>query len=414
MNIFGLNITSKAKETVIENKKPERQKSSSTYHQLQQKYETREDLKTLRLAIENAGNTETYNRYELHQIYRRILRDPELSAQWNTRVMKTLDKEFHIETIDGEVNNVAIEVFKAPWFYDFVRLVLDQYLWGFTLIEFGPWEDNAFERYTDNTGRLHTPVEPVDRDYVKPEYGTIVDHYGDNGKTGISVFRKTFEDRLLFVGKTKIEDSILYKLSAYLLMKENAHQNWSEWAEVFAMDMRIGKTDAQGPQRDIFLKSLRDMGSNGYGVIDIDDVVDYVGVNRQDAYQVYQAFLEYCDGRIAKLIFGQDVVTNNTGRVVGNAGVELSNMYGDSDAKLVQWVVNKELIPMMIRLGAELDGVMFKYDTTEKLKLSDRAKVDKAIADMGFQIEEEYLERTYGVDIVEFIGVPYTGTEKNE
>ena len=132
MNIFGLNITSKE----IVNKLPPKKSSSSTYHQLQQKYQTREDLKKLRLAREEAKNIETYNRYDLHNIYRSIIIDPEMSAQWNTRVMKTLDKEFHVVSIDGEVNNVAIEIFKAPWFYDFVRLVLDQYLWGFTLIEF--------------------------------------------------------------------------------------------------------------------------------------------------------------------------------------------------------------------------------------------------------------------------------------
>lgn len=385
----------------------EKKKSASDYHQRQQKYTTREDLRTLRLAVENANNIENYNRYDLHQIYRKAIADPELSAQWNTRVMKTLDKEFHIETIDGNTNTVAEEIFKAPWFFDFVRLVLDQYLWGFTLIEFGPLENNAFVGYMDNTKRMHTAIEAVDRDYVKPEFGIIVNQYGDS--EGISIFRKQFEDRLLFVGKVANDSCILYKLASYLLMKENAHQNWSEWAEVFAMDMRIGKTDAQGDARKAFIKAMADMGSNGYGVIDIDDIVEFVGVNRQDAYQVYLAFLEYCDGRIAKLIFGQDVVTNNTGRVVGNAGVELSNMYGDSDAKLVQWVVNKELIPLMIRLGADLDGVTFKYDTTEKVKLTDRAKIDKQVADMGFRIGQDYLERTYGVDIDEFIGVPYTG-----
>lgn len=405
MKIFGWEWK---KEANVENL--QKKKSASDYHQKKQKYQTREDLRTLRLSVDNANNIVNYNRHELHQIYRRIIADPELSAQWNTRVMKTLDKEFHVTNIEGEEDKAAAEIFKAPWFFDFVRLVLEHYLWGFTLIEFGPLEDDAFVLYMDDSGMMHTAVESVDRDYVKPEYGIIVEHYGDS--EGVPIYRTAFENRLMFVGKVKNDECLLYKLAAYMLMKENAHQNWSEWAEVFAMDMRIGKTDAQGDARKNFIQALADMGSNGYGVIDPDDIVDYVGVNRQDAYEVYLAFLEYCDGRIAKLIFGQDVVTNNTGRVVGNAGIELSNMYGDADAKLVQWIVNKQLIPLMTRLGSDLDGMTFKYDTTEKVKLTDRAKIDKSIADMGYQVGEDYLERTYGVDIEEFIGVPYTGNEE--
>ena len=137
-------------------------------------------------------------------------------------------------------------------------------------------------------------------------------------------------------------------------------------------------------------------------------------VNRQDAYKVYESFLEYIDARIAKLIFGQDVVTNNTGRVVGKVGEEISNMYGDADAKFIEWTVNTQLIPFMAKHGAEVDGITFKYDTTEKIKLTERAKVDKAIADMGWKHSQEYLVRTYGVELDEFTGVPFSGREGQE
>ena len=416
MNILGLNVTRKKEEVVNLETRGRKKKTSSSYHQLQQKYQTLEDLRTLRLAIEDSNNIETYNRYLLHQIYRRVLNDPEFSAQWNTRVLKTQDKEFHIESVDGEVNRPALTMFKAPWFYEWVERVLEYRLWGFSLIEFGPWDDsiNAFVPYTDTTGRYHKSIEVVDRDYVKPELGTIVQQYGDGLNTGISYINGRFSNRLMFVGGYDKTYDILYKASAYMLMKENAIKNWSEWAEVFAMDMRVGKTMAQGTARNDFINALRDMGSNGYAVIDEDDIIEYIGVNREDAYRVYDQFLSYIDGRIAKLIFGQDVVTNNTGRVVGNVGADLSNLYGDVDAKYVEWVVNKQLIPFMSAQGADVDGISFKYDLTEKVKLVDRAKIDKSIADMGFRIADEYIERTYGTDITEYIGVPFSGREGQE
>jgi len=408
MKILGYDISK------VTNADPgRRQKSTNQMISLKQKYQTREDLRTLRIATDSANNLQNFNRYDLHQIYRRVDRDPELSAQWNTRVLKTLDKEFHVETFDGTVDKAAMEVFKAPWFFEWVRKTMEASLWGFTLIEFGPWDSemNCFKPYIDSEGYYHDAVEAVDRDYVKPEFGMITPEYGDGRDKGISYFSKRFEQKLMFIGSAKKEDSIYYKIAPYMLMKENAHKNWSEWAEVFAMDIRVGKTSAQGEDRKTFLNALRDLGSNGYALIDEEDIIEYIGVNRQDAYQVYQYFLEYCDARISKLLFGQDVVTNNTGRVVGKVGEEVSNLYGDSDAKLVEWLINTRLIPFMNISGADLDGFRFKFDTTEKVKLADRAKIDKDISDMGFRIDADYIERTYGTPIIEYVGVPYSGRE---
>jgi hypothetical protein len=61
--------------------------------------------------------------------------------------------------------------------------------------------------------------------------------------------------------------------------------------------------------------------------------------------------------------------------------------------------------------GADVDGITFKYNMTEKVRLTEQAKIDKSIADMGFEINQEYIERTYGTDIVQYLGVPFSGRE---
>ena len=411
MKLFGLDISKVQNQALPDGP---RKKSADQYHEEKQKYRISQDLRNHRMAVELANNIETYNRYDLHQIYRETLMDPSLPAQWNTRVLKTLDKEFHLVGIEDKVDRSAAEVFKAPWFNDWVRLVLEQHLWGFTLIEFGPWNSDmgSFVPYMDSSGRYHSAVESVDRDYVKPEWGIIVNNYQD-GRAGkhVSYLSSSFGKRLMFTGSPHKENSILYIAAQYMLMKDNAHKNWSEWAEVFATSLRVGKTEGGDAQRKNLFQTLRDMGNNGVAVIDTEDSFEYVNVNRQDAYEVYQAFLEYCDNEVAKLIFGQNVVTNNTGRVVGKVGEDLSNMYGDADAKLVEWIINKELIPYMNKQGADLDGYRFKYDTTEKVRLTDRANIDKNFSDMGWKLNQEYIERTYGVITDEYIGIPFSGRE---
>ena len=413
-NFLGLNVTLGEPE-VTNVVKGRRRASVGSKHQLEQQYRTREDMSTHRLAIDQANNIDNYNRYDLHKIYKRNLEDPVVSAQWNTRVLKTIGKEFNVTGIESkEPDKAAMTVFQAPWFHEWIHLTLEKCLWGFSLIEFGPWDanDNAFKPYMDTTGRYHTAVEAVDRDYVKPEFGVIVSNYGDPPGNGYNYLSTRASERLMFVGGPRKEESILYKISGYQLMKNNAHANWSEWAEVFATDFRIGKTTATGADRDKFIDMMRDLGNNSYAVVDEEDIIEYLGVNRQDAYQVYLAFLSYCDEKISELIFGQSVVSNNTGRVVGKVGEGVSNLYGDADAKFIEWMINTELIPFMNASGADLDGMRFKYDTTEKVTLVDRAKIDAMIIKSGWKISQEYLQRTYGIQLEEYLGIPFSGREE--
>jgi phage gp29-like protein len=144
--------------------------------------------------------------------------------------------------------------------------------------------------------------------------------------------------------------------------------------------------------------ALRDIGNNSYGVFGKDDKIEYLGSTRQDAYNVYLEFLKYVDGNIAKLIFGQDVVTNNTGQVVGEVGENVSNMYGDTDAKMIARIVNSKLIPLMENLGMSFEGHCFEWDNDEKLTMTERKDIDASIVkDMGKRLTDEYVEQTYGV-----------------
>ena len=115
---------------------------------------------------------------------------------------------------------------------------------------------------------------------------------------------------------------------------------------------------------------------------------------------MYAEFLFYSDEAIAKLIFGQDVITNNTGRVVGKIGENVSNMYGDTDTKFVQWLVNTELMPF-IEEKSEIDfkDAQFEYDTTEYVRLYERSKIDKVFIDGGWAPSEDYIRKTYGMEV---------------
>lgn len=390
----------------------EQQKSPLKYILEQQKFRTREDLKTLRNAIEMAGNTTNYNREDLHRIYRECWRDPQLTGQWESRKMKTKEKQFKFVKGDTE-NKDLTKLFESQWFMDWQDVSLDSKLWGFTLIEFGPWTGDNFVNYKVND-KFYDAINVIDRDNVKPELGVITNTPGQ--AIGIGFDDPGYQGQLMFIGKTR-DWGLMYKLVKYILFKDNCLGNWADWAEIFGMDKRIGYTDKDGEDRLRFLEAIKNLGSNAYGVFTQNDRVEFAGTSRTDAYQVYRAMCDYIDASEAKVIWGQDVVTNNTGRVVGEVGENVADMYGSNDAKFIKYLVNKRLIPFMENLGVNFQGCEFDWDNSEKIAMIDRATIDKQIADMGFEIDEKYITDTYGVPVKKkeepkMLGTPTPKTAK--
>lgn len=380
----------------------------------QQKIRVRQDMLRLRVAIDSCENIYNYNRYLLHNVFREIIKDPNLHANWTSRKMKTLEKPFKFCNEAGEENEELTRKFEVQWFFDWIGAALDSKLWGFTPIEFGPLVDGVFQPYMVKTSygeKYYNPITILDRDNVKPELGIITHMPGDS--TGINFSDPKYADYLMLISSDFRDYGILGKAAKYILFKDNALGNWSEWAEVFGMDMRIGKTDLQGPDRDRFISAIRDMASNSYGVFTTRDEIEYVGTQRTDAFQVYLELIKYVDGQTSKLVFGQDVVSNETGKLKGTVGENIANMYGDNDARFVAGLVNSRLMPLMENLGFNFEGCYFKWDSTEKLKLVDRADVDLKISQMGFAIDPEYIEQTYGTP-VEVKEVPPIGETVKE
>jgi len=385
-------------EVQAQQKIEQRKKSPIAYILETQKLRARQDLLKLRVAIDCAENVYSYDRSLLHDIYREIIKDTNLEAQWCSRKMKTKEREFKVvDEASGKVDVELTKVLETQWFSDWMDACLDSMLWGFTMIEFGEFQDGDFLPFKVDK-KYYNPITIIDRDNVKPELGVITRMPSE--AQGISFEDKKYTDYLMFIGKTD-SYGILEKCAKLLLCKSNTIDNWSEWAEIFGMDKRVGYTETQGDDRKSFLKALRDMGTNSYGVFTSRDKVEYLGTNRADAYRVYKEFLTYIDEQVAKTIFGQDVVSNNTGRVVGTVGENMANMYGSSDAKFIKHLVNKRLFPFMENLGFNWKGKCFEWGNTEKMSMLERSTVDLQIKGMGFKHSVEYINDTYGTDVEE-------------
>lgn len=389
------------KEQYAKTPKPEnRQNSPIAYILEQQKIRVRQDMLRLRVALQSAESVFNYDRYLLHNVFRETIKDPNLHANWTSRKMKTLEKPFKFCNEAGDENEELTRTFEVQWFFDWINYALDSKLWGFTPLEFGPLKDGVFQPYsviTNNGKKFFNPITVIDRDNVKPELNIITEMPGN--KEGISFDDPKYSGYLMLISSDFRDTGILGKAAKYILFKDNALGNWSEWAEVFGMDKRIGYTATQGEDRANFIRAIRDMGSNAYGVFTETDKIEYLGTQRVDAFNVYNELIKYTDAQTSKLVFGQDVVSNETGKLKGTVGENIANMYGDNDARFIAGLVNSKLKPLMENLGFDFQGCYFKWDSTEKLKLVDRADVDLKISQMGMQQDPAYINQTYGTNV---------------
>lgn len=394
MKLFGYQITKDVQNVQTQDVQKNARTTANVLIE-QQVYRTREDLQNFEDAVASAQNVTLPYREELNRIYDRLEDDPHFTSQWETRKMKTIQREFNLfPQGSDEPDEAATEIFKAAWFHDFMHLALDNMKRGFVFIEFGKWDGKKFTYYKDRNNKLYKPVRAVDFNHVRPEFGQLLKSPSD--QDGLDIFSPPISNRTLFIGDPK-KLGLLFKCAKYILFKDNCLGNWSQFAEVFGHDLRIGKTTATGKDRLQFFETLKKLSAGGFGVIDEEDMIEFAGTSRTDAYQVYNELVRYIDSNISKLIFGQDVVQDHSGRVRGTAAENITELYGDHDSKFLDGIVNDELIPKMSQMGvAGLDGRVFKWDNTENLTLTERSEIDFKISQMGKNIDEDYITETYG------------------
>lgn len=396
---MGLLDIFKTKNAIASEVVKEEKSSPNSYIAEQQRFRQFQDLRDLEDAISEAENITNPQRTELNRIFDEIEQDPHLSSQWENRKMKTIQREWCFVGADGEKDEKITELFDSDWFHKMMHLILDSKKRGFELITFGKWNGDKFLWSKSDSGKILEPIRHINYDHVIPEKGLLIKNIGD--QDGVDLFKAPYSNKTLFVGSPS-DFGFLLKCAKYILIKNNCLGNWSEFAEVFGHDLRIGKTSSTGDARKLFFDMLKKLGSGGFGVMDEDDDVIFAGTSRSDAYQVYKELNEYVDKNISKLIHGQDVISDMTGVTRGTAAENVADTYSEHDAKFLKGVINDEVTPKMIEAGVQgLEGVSFQWVNTEDVDITDKADIDLKITKMGKVLSDEYITETYGVELSE-------------
>jgi hypothetical protein len=353
----------------------------------QQLQRVRQDAQKFNVALQAAESPMYPNRFLLMQTYQQIILDGQVQSGLLQRKSKVLSQRYVLRGADGEENEELAKLFNAKWFYDFQSLALDSIFWGYSLVQFGPVLNDTFE-YANLVPRI----------YVVPEYSLVRENTATVTE-GVVFTESPYNNWCIGVGEKRNLGLGMY-LAPYVIWKKNAMAAWAEFAEVFGSPVRIGKTDVRDETtRRNMENMMKNMSVASWAVLDLNDSIDLVQASRTDAYQVFDKMVERCNSEISKIILGQTGTTDEKS-YSGSANVHenVAAMIGKQDIVNMEFVVNNQLIPMMIRLGFPLQGYKFEYDTTEQLSLMDQLEIDKVLM-TKYDLNIEYLEQKYNVEI---------------
>lgn len=383
----------------LKTKKLTRERSAAATTSKRQRFRMPQDIRSFEEAV-TIAESQTHDRELLHKIYRNVvLEDPHVLSQWQNRKHKTLKRSFGIFPVDSDDKDDKLTaLFSKSWFYEFLEKALEERAFGYVALELNNWNNQLqrFESYRGEDSLIYDAVQVIDHDFVKPETALIVH---ESSQISIGYDLLDLKDQIIYSGNK--EHGFLYRLAKHCLFKQNALANWSEYIEVYGLDALVVMSGAEGQERTALLRTLEALGTTRTAVLDQDDTIETVASSKSDAFRVFEQMARYTDESISKIIFGQDVVSNNTGQVVGNVGENVANDYSESDARFLTYLVNDQLLPLMSNNGyVDLKGFEFRFeDKTGTRELKERAEIDKIISEMGFKHDVDQINERYGVNV---------------
>lgn len=336
-------------------------------------YRVEANLEILKNAITAAQNPDNPNRFKLYTLYEQVLQDSHLASQLRTAKLSVMKSRFELRK-NGKPDNEAAELLKMPWFDEFLSLALDAEFWGHSLIEFG---------YQNDDGQFEDAVL-ITRKNVKPEKGMVVaDPMDDKG----IAYRDKISDWFLIEVGSPTDLGLLAKAAREILIKNYARTDWSQASEKYGMPLLKITTDTTDPKEmDRLEEMAQDFASNGYVILNSNDDATIIQPPGRNFYQIYEKAILRCDENISKLINGQ-TGTSDEKSYVGSANVHerILNDYTFSRMRKIQYTINRQLIPFLVKHGYPLSDYSFAFPELEQVTTgANKAPQTLSLSDTDF------------------------------
>lgn len=352
---------------------------------------TQESIKKWRNAIRTAESVLNPDRTELIRVYRDAALDAHVHSLMTSRRLKLLSCTYWLEDASGVINEEATEKIHAAWFRKIMGEVVNTEMYGHTLIQLGPIKNDSF-----------TDIKVVPRENVIPDLHSVKKNVL-NTRDLIDYTAPKYQPWIIEIGE---RDNLgtLVNVAPWAIWKKNVSIGWAEYAEKFGMPIRVGRTDINNPRNKKNMDDmLANMGSAFWATLDTDDMLEIIESNNEDAYQVYQYFIDVANKEISKAIAGQTMTSEDgSSRSQSEVHERLFDDWTTSDKWTAKDVIDNQLLPKMVMHGMIPDGLQLGYDNSEKVGLTEHFDMVKGLIDTGkYTVPVDYITETFNIPVEE-------------
>jgi len=377
----------------------------------------RHDLKMWREAILQAERAYWPYRVRMQQMYIDNVLNGQVYSLMERRKDLTLIRKYKICDDKGVQSDVLTQALQGqPWFHAFQSYALDAMFYGYSLISLG---DIVDDRMKD--------VSIVPRWFVSPDrynvgsfvYSTSGPDFRQEPYAEWHIYVPTQSDN----GVSPCGYGILYQIAQYEIILRNTLGFNADFVELFSQPYRVGKTNkTEEFERSEMESALRNMGSRGFAVVDLDETIEFVESKLSGTgWQGYSALMDFCQKNISKLILGHaDAMDSTPGKLGGQQGGgdfgepgspadEAQRDKQTKDGRFMQPIINSQLFPKINKLPVDIkipEGYHFEYTNDQEVEqLRSRednsnlatAKIAQTMAQAGLQMDPAYFAERTGI-----------------
>lgn len=192
------------------------------------------------------------------------------------------------------------------------------------------------------------------------------------------------------------------------LFKNYATKDWASFNEIFGMPLRLGKypPTATEEDKDAIKAALIAMGTDAAGIVPMDAVIEFVEAQQRMATSSnpYDQMITHCNKEMSKAILGQ-TLTTDAGQTGSYAQAKVHEQVRKdivlADALAIAKTLRTQLFRPLIgfNFGWEHQPPFIKFNTEKAGDQLLMAQVYQLISSMGFDIDPEYINYTFGVSV---------------
>ncbi len=351
---------------------------------------SRKDIEKWRKSLAALQNPEEPKFFAYHDLVDDLMTDAHLQSQIQMRKLSTLNTDYRVyNRKTGDENQELSFLFQQQWFYKFIDLCLDKIFRGCSLVEFQSFENEKIL------------LSLIPRRNVAPTKGKI---YPDVLKTDFINYRdEGFNPWLIQLGEND-DLGIINNVIPNLIWKRNVMQAWAEFCEKFGLPLITATTNtADSTVIDNVHEMLLSLGEASVGTFPPGTDIKFQEANRTDAYNVYMQFMQANANEISKQIVGSTMLsdqgTNRSQTEVHERS--LDNRISQADKRMIQFIVNDQLFPLLRLQGYNIpEDEFFEFKTAEQeLDLVQLWTITSGLLTSGYDVEEEWISKTFNIPL---------------